>query len=99
MLKFNAQVQQEWIRKEASEFLSKMGTLYVGISDVLDRIEQKATSFINESSDKSELHNNNLLQPFGIGASPSGQVAVDILELNCLRHSLLIGSHVWDQQA
>ncbi|CBI26914.3 unnamed protein product, partial [Vitis vinifera] len=114
MLEFNGQVQQEWIRKEASELLSKIETVYVKISDVLDRIEQKTTSFRNESSDKSELHNhimdlkdllnrerndyNNLLQPSGVGASPSGQVAVDILELNCLRRSLLIGSHVWDQR-
>ncbi|KAJ9708382.1 hypothetical protein PVL29_000432 [Vitis rotundifolia] len=114
ILEFNGRVQQEWIRKEASELLSKMETLYVEISDVLDRIEQKTASFRNESSDKSELHNhimelkdllnrerndyNNLLQPSGIGASPSGQVAVDILELNCLRRSLLIGSHVWDQR-
>lgn len=27
-----------------------------------------------------------------------GQMAVDILELNRLRHSLVIGSHVWDRQ-
>ncbi|KAK7252010.1 hypothetical protein RIF29_35680 [Crotalaria pallida] len=27
-----------------------------------------------------------------------GKVAVDILELNCLRRSLLIGSHVWDHR-
>ncbi|RVW17053.1 putative 1-phosphatidylinositol-3-phosphate 5-kinase FAB1C [Vitis vinifera] len=96
-------------KKRASELLSKIETVYVKISDVLDRIEQKTTSFRNESSDKSELHNhimdlkdllnrerndyNNLLQPSGVGASPSGQVAVDILELNCLRRSLLIGSH------
>lgn len=114
MLEFNGQVQQEWIRKEASELLSKIETAYVKISDVLDRIEQKTTSFRNESSDKSELHNhimdlkdllnrerndyNNSLQPSGVGASPSGQVAVDILELNCLRRSLLIGSHIWDQR-
>ena len=39
-----------------------------------------------------------LLQPSGIGISPSGQVAVDILELNCSRRSLLIGSHVQDQR-
>lgn len=37
-----------------------------------------------------------MLQPRG-GASPSGQ-PVDILELNCLRRSLLIGSHAWGQR-
>lgn len=40
-----------------SQLLSKIETVYVKISDVLDRIEQKTTSFRNESSDKSELHN------------------------------------------
>lgn len=33
-----------------------------------------------------------------MGTSQPGRMAVDILELNRLRRSLLVGSHVWDRQ-
>uniref|UniRef100_A0A5B6ZR21 1-phosphatidylinositol-3-phosphate 5-kinase n=1 Tax=Davidia involucrata TaxID=16924 RepID=A0A5B6ZR21_DAVIN len=114
VIEFNGHVQQDWIRKEAAELLSKMEALYVEISGVLNSIEQKCTSFGHEPSDTKGLHNhvmelkdllikernycNDLLQPTSEEASQLGQSAVDILKLNHLRHSLLIGSHVWDRR-
>ncbi|XP_059645884.1 putative 1-phosphatidylinositol-3-phosphate 5-kinase FAB1C [Cornus florida] len=114
VLEFNGHLQQKWIRKEASELLTKTEALYAEISDVLDGIEQKCTSFGHEPSDTSELHShivelkdllvkerndyNDLLQPGREERPQLGQTAVDILELNRLRHSLLIGSHVWDRR-
>ncbi|KAK9277105.1 hypothetical protein L1049_006644 [Liquidambar formosana] len=114
VLEFNGHVQQEWIRNEAAELMSKTEILYAEITDVLDSFEQKSASAGHESLDMSELHNhilelkdlvrkernnyNGLLQPAGVETSQSGQTAVDILELNRLRRFLLIGSHVWDHR-
>ncbi|CAK9166856.1 unnamed protein product [Ilex paraguariensis] len=114
VLEFNGHVQQDWIRKEAAELLNKMETLYEEILGVLCSTEQKSTSFGHESSDISvlctrikELKNlllkekneyNDLLQSADEKTSELGQGALDILELNRLRHSLLIGSHVWDRR-
>lgn len=39
-----------------------------------------------------------MLQPVIMETSEPGQTAVDILELNRLRHALLIGLHAWDRQ-
>ncbi|XP_057962496.1 putative 1-phosphatidylinositol-3-phosphate 5-kinase FAB1C isoform X2 [Malania oleifera] len=112
VLEFNGFAQQKWIRKEAAELMSKMETLYVEISDALYNFEQKATEY--EPSDASEFEDhimvlrdllkkerndyNVLLQSATLETSQSGQVAVDVLELNRLRRSLLIGSHVWDNR-
>ncbi|XWS22824.1 hypothetical protein CRYUN_Cryun29cG0068900 [Craigia yunnanensis] len=114
MLEFGGDVQQEWIRKEATELMVKMEMLYAEVSDVLDIIEQKSNSVGCQSSNASELLNhimelrdqirkerndyNGLLQPVVMETSQLDLAAVDILELNCLRRSLLIGLHVWDQQ-
>ncbi|XVF02830.1 hypothetical protein REPUB_Repub04eG0208000 [Reevesia pubescens] len=114
MLEFNGDVQQEWIRKEAAELMVKMDLLYAEVSDVLDSIEQKSNSSGCQSSNASELSNhimelraqtrkersdyNGLLQPVVMGTSQLGLAAMDILELNRLRRSLLIVLHVWDQQ-
>ncbi|XP_022776379.1 putative 1-phosphatidylinositol-3-phosphate 5-kinase FAB1C [Durio zibethinus] len=114
MLEFSGDVQQEWIRKEAAELMLKMEMLYGEVSDVLDSIEQKSNSAGCQSSNASELpyhimelrdqirkernDYNSLLQPIVMETSQLGVAAVDILELNCLRRSLLIGLHVWDQQ-
>ncbi|XP_007045106.2 PREDICTED: putative 1-phosphatidylinositol-3-phosphate 5-kinase FAB1C [Theobroma cacao] len=114
MLEFSGDAQQEWIRKDAAELMVKMEMLYADISDVLDHIEQKSNSASCQSSNASELPNhimelrdqlrkerndyNGLLQPVVMETSPLGLAAVDILELNRLRRSLLIASHVWDRQ-
>ncbi|XVE85393.1 hypothetical protein DITRI_Ditri17bG0087500 [Diplodiscus trichospermus] len=114
VLEFSAGVQQDWIRKEAAELIVKMETLYAEVSDVLDNIEQKSNSAGSQLSNASELANhimelrdqirkerndyNGLLQPVVMETSQLGPAAVDILELNRFRRSLVIGVHVWDQQ-
>ncbi|XWS69313.1 hypothetical protein CRYUN_Cryun04dG0168500 [Craigia yunnanensis] len=114
MLEFSGDVQQEWIRKEATELMVKMEMLYAEVSDVLDSIEQKSNSAGCQSSNASELPNhimelrdqirkerndyNGFLQPVVMETSQLGLAALDILELNRLRRSLLIDLHVWDRQ-
>ncbi|KAL4280932.1 hypothetical protein GQ457_03G009690 [Hibiscus cannabinus] len=109
MLEFGGDVQQEWIRREAAELMVKMEMLYAEISDVLDNIELKS-----KSSDASELSNhilelrdqihkerndyNGLLQPVVMETSYLGSAALNILDLNCIRRSLLISLHLWDRQ-
>ncbi|XP_050375007.1 putative 1-phosphatidylinositol-3-phosphate 5-kinase FAB1C [Argentina anserina] len=115
VLEFNGQVQPDWIRKEATELMGKMETLYAEISDVLDFMEEKNRSFGCEMSGAGGLQNHivelkdqlkkerneyiGFLQPAFVETTEPGQTAVmDVLELNRLRRSLLIGSHVWDRQ-
>ncbi|EXC06051.1 1-phosphatidylinositol-3-phosphate 5-kinase [Morus notabilis] len=114
MLEFNGDVQPEWLRKEATQLMRKMETLYAEISDVLDVMEDKSKSFGHELSDTSELLNHimelkdlvkkerndyiAMLQPAIMEISQPDQMSVDALELNRLRRSLLIGSHVWDRR-
>ncbi|XP_050272077.1 putative 1-phosphatidylinositol-3-phosphate 5-kinase FAB1C [Quercus robur] len=114
VLEFNGHVQHEWTKKEAAELVHKMETLYAEISDVLDSLEEKCKSFGNECSDTNDLQGhimelkdllkkerndyNGLLQPAIMETSQPDWLAGDILELNRLRRSLLVGSHVWDQR-
>ncbi|KAM7463464.1 hypothetical protein LguiA_031585 [Lonicera macranthoides] len=114
MLELHDQVQHDWSRKEAAELLRKTEALYGEISSVLDSIEKKLTSFGHEMSNASELQNHiiefkqliieeinnytDVLQPAGEENPELGQSAVDILELNHMRHSLLISSHIWDRR-
>ncbi|XP_020239345.1 putative 1-phosphatidylinositol-3-phosphate 5-kinase FAB1C [Cajanus cajan] len=108
-------IQEEWIRKEAGELLIKVDTLYVEISNVLERLETKIMSpgTENESSDACDIQNHILdlkdmlrrertdyhcLLQSGTVTPQPGKMALDILELNRLRRSLLIGSHVWDHR-
>ncbi|OMO60574.1 Chaperonin Cpn60/TCP-1 [Corchorus capsularis] len=114
MLEFSGDIQQEWIRKEAAELMVKMDMFYAEVSDLLNSIEQKCNSAGCQSSNDCELLNhimelrdqlqkerneyNGLLQPVVMETPQLGPAAVDILELNRLRRSLLIGSHVWDRQ-
>ncbi|GMJ13319.1 FORMS APLOID AND BINUCLEATE CELLS 1C [Hibiscus trionum] len=109
VLEFGGDVQHERIRREAAELMVKMEMLYAEISDILDNIELKS-----KSSDASELSNhimelrdqirkertdyNGLLQPVLMETSYLGPAAVDILELNRIRRSLLISLHIWDRQ-
>lgn len=107
--------QEEWTRKEAGELSSKVETLHVEISDVLELLETKISSagIGNELLDTGDIHNHVLdlkdmlqrekmdyhclLQSAKESAEP-GKTNLDILELNRLRRSLLIGSHVWDHR-
>ncbi|XP_039006984.1 putative 1-phosphatidylinositol-3-phosphate 5-kinase FAB1C isoform X2 [Hibiscus syriacus] len=113
-LEFSGNIQQEWIRKEAAELMVKMEMLYEEVSDLLDSIEQKINSAGCLSSNASDLQNhimelreqmwkeinnyNGLLQPVVMETSQLGVAALDILELNRLRRSLLISLYVWDRQ-
>ncbi|KAJ4843400.1 hypothetical protein Tsubulata_013306 [Turnera subulata] len=114
VLEFNGCVQQEWIRKEAAELLGKMETFYAELSDVLDGIECKSNSLGSELSDITVFQNHimelkdqlrkerneytAMLQPVVMESSQLCQTAADILELNRLRRSLLIGSQMWDRK-
>ncbi|KAG4908874.1 hypothetical protein AAZX31_20G012800 [Glycine max] len=108
-------IQEEWIIKEAGELFIKVETLYVEISNVLERLETKIVSpgIGNESADTCDIQNyildlkdmlqrertdyHCLLQSGSVATQP-GMMTLDILELNRLRRSLLIGSHVWDHR-
>ncbi|KAH7571005.1 hypothetical protein JRO89_XS05G0238700 [Xanthoceras sorbifolium] len=114
ILEFSDHVQQEWIQKEAEELMRKLETLYAEISDVLEGMEEKSNSIGYEMSDTTDVKNHivelkdqlkkerndyiALLQPAVMESPEPGQTAVDILELNCLRRALLIGSYAWDRQ-
>ncbi|KAK7317860.1 hypothetical protein RJT34_02436 [Clitoria ternatea] len=105
--------QDEWIRKEAGELFSKVETLYVEISNVLEHLETRIASpgTGNELSDACDIHNHildlkDMLQRertdyhlmLQSETPQPRRMALDILELNRLRRSLLIGSHVWDHR-
>ncbi|CDP00755.1 unnamed protein product [Coffea canephora] len=113
ILDFNAS-GQDWIRREASELLRKSEALYAEMSGVLHNIEEKLLSFGHEFSGVSELHNhvielkdllikennsyNSMLRIAEKETLELAEASLDILEINRLRHSLLIGSHVWDRR-
>ncbi|KAK6922238.1 Chaperonin Cpn60/GroEL/TCP-1 family [Dillenia turbinata] len=113
MLEFIGHSQEEWVKRETAEVTRIMESLYLEIFEALQSMEQKSTSG-NEPSDATDLHVHirelkevlskeradyrDFLQSPDVESSESGQMAVDILELNRLRRSLLIGSHVWDRR-
>nr|POF07900.1 putative 1-phosphatidylinositol-3-phosphate 5-kinase fab1c [Quercus suber] len=82
VLEFNGDVQHERTRKEAAKLVRKMKTLYAEMSDVLDSLEEKYKVCFDRLLWRLHSH----------------WLAGDILELNRLRRSLLVGSHVWDQR-
>ncbi|KAK1380726.1 1-phosphatidylinositol-3-phosphate 5-kinase [Heracleum sosnowskyi] len=114
VLEFIPHSQQDWLKKETSELLSKKNALYEEILGVLQRIEQKCTSLGHESSDRNELHSriielkdqlikerddsNCILQPASKDSTELVTVTMDVFELNHLRQSLLIVSHDWDHR-
>uniref|UniRef100_A0A7N1A8F9 1-phosphatidylinositol-3-phosphate 5-kinase n=3 Tax=Kalanchoe fedtschenkoi TaxID=63787 RepID=A0A7N1A8F9_KALFE len=113
LIEFDDHIQDSWIKKEAAELLSKAETLYAEVSSVLHSIEQKSTAGrdpsdanellghvmdLKDLADKENNHYKDVLQPSCSEVSKQDPMAVDILELNSLRRSLLIGSHVWDRR-
>ncbi|KAM7270081.1 hypothetical protein ACFE04_029295 [Oxalis oulophora] len=114
VLEFNSPVQQQWIKKEATELMAKIETLSTEISDAIDCIEEKYNPIGRDLADthglqekisdmkdqlKSESMNyHDLLKPALTETSQPVQTDVGIIELNRLRRALLIGSHVWDYQ-
>lgn len=110
VLEFSAG-EQSWTRKEASELLSKAELLYANISDVLQEMENKISSSIHKLYDTnnnvSELKHilanemeyyRDLLQLADKDIQQHDIEGPDILEINRLRHSLVIGSQVWDRR-
>ncbi|CAN4124939.1 unnamed protein product [Withania somnifera] len=113
-LEFSGYIEQEWLRKEAAELLCKAKALYTEISSAFRRIEEKTYSLECKPSDTTPFHDcivelkdllmkekndyHNLLQLDDDETFDPRQGAIDILELNRLRHSLLIASHVWDRR-
>ncbi|XP_028781474.1 putative 1-phosphatidylinositol-3-phosphate 5-kinase FAB1C [Neltuma alba] len=103
-------IQEEWIRKESRELLSNVETLYREISDVLESLEKKSPF----PADSCDIHNHitglkdmlreerndyqSLLQSAKSETSQPGKIDLDVLELNRLKRSLLIDSHVWDHR-
>ncbi|KAL9265347.1 putative 1-phosphatidylinositol-3-phosphate 5-kinase FAB1C [Drosera capensis] len=114
MLEFKDNSKLEWIKKEAIQLASKMEALYEEIDLVLRRVEQKVDHFDHGSAISSDLHEQilelkdllskdrndhwSMLHEAAEGTSHSSQRSLDILELNCLRLSLVIGSHVWNHR-
>uniref|UniRef100_A0A1D1YMM9 1-phosphatidylinositol 3-phosphate 5-kinase FAB1 n=2 Tax=Anthurium amnicola TaxID=1678845 RepID=A0A1D1YMM9_9ARAE len=113
VLQFACQSQQEWFRREAAEVSSKVDLLHGEVLDVLHGFEQKITSSVHEPSKASlcyllielkDLLKNErfkyevLLQPASVENFQPGHVALDIMELNRLRHCLLIDSYIWDRR-
>nr|GMD13682.1 putative 1-phosphatidylinositol-3-phosphate 5-kinase FAB1C [Ipomoea batatas] len=114
ILEFNSKAEQAWTRREAAELLSKAKSFYGEIASAFNRIEEKSSSIGCELYDTSELQNymldlkdllmkeqedyNVLLQPTDEGISDKEWEAIDILEINRMRHSLIVASHVWDRR-
>ncbi|KAM3328550.1 putative 1-phosphatidylinositol-3-phosphate 5-kinase FAB1C [Capsicum galapagoense] len=113
-LEFCGYTEQEWLRKEAAELLCKAKALYAEISSAFRRIEDKSYSLEREPSDTTQLHDcilelkdllmkekndyQDFLQLDDDETFDPRQGSIDILELNRLRHSLVITSHVWDRR-
>lgn len=112
-LEFNVP-QQEWLRKEAAVLTDKVENLYVAMSDVLDNVEQKSMFLGHESLDTSEIQSyikdlkdllkkersdyNELLELAMMESSQQVQMTIDILEMNRVLRSVIIGSRVWDRR-
>ncbi|XP_076902454.1 putative 1-phosphatidylinositol-3-phosphate 5-kinase FAB1C [Bidens hawaiensis] len=102
VLQFGGHVQQDWLKKEVVELLSKTKALYNEISDILHETRQ-GVSDTNDLSKQIELKKDlvkerdvyiGLLNP----CAEECETKIDIFELNRLRHSLTISLHVWDRR-
>ncbi|XP_051144421.1 putative 1-phosphatidylinositol-3-phosphate 5-kinase FAB1C [Andrographis paniculata] len=111
VLEFRHPGEQSWIRREASEALSTAESLYAKILAALQKIKSKSWSSMQEFSDASNFHGrilelNHILEKEkkyykdmlcldDKGNRDQDQAEVDILEINKLRHSLLIALFDW----
>ncbi|KAK1277607.1 putative 1-phosphatidylinositol-3-phosphate 5-kinase FAB1C [Acorus gramineus] len=114
LLKFNSHKEEEWVMKELTEISNKMNSLYAEIFDALHSLDQKSATASYESSKATDFHDTimelkdllknernkyeGLLQPVAIKYWEPVQSTMDILELNRLRLSLLIDSHIWSHR-
>ncbi|XP_076921331.1 putative 1-phosphatidylinositol-3-phosphate 5-kinase FAB1C [Bidens hawaiensis] len=105
VLQFGDHFQQDWLKKDIAELLSKTEALYEEILNVLNGIEAK-----NDLPDSDELSNHvielkdqlikerfdyiDLLQSCG----EENGTEIDVFELNRLRHSLMLNMHFWDRR-
>ncbi|KAK1314229.1 putative 1-phosphatidylinositol-3-phosphate 5-kinase FAB1C [Acorus calamus] len=113
-LEFSSHTQQEWVMKESVEISGKMESLYAEVFDALHSLEQKNATSGYESSKAIDFHNNimelkellksernkyeDLLRPNALDYWESAQSTIDVFELNRLRLSLLIDSHIWNRR-
>ncbi|XP_024990908.1 putative 1-phosphatidylinositol-3-phosphate 5-kinase FAB1C [Cynara cardunculus var. scolymus] len=110
VLHFGDHVQQDWLKKEVAELLSKIEALYDEILDVLNGFEAKSAFFGNELPDSEKLTNHvmelkGLLikerQDYKVLLQSAGEengAEIDVFQLNHLRHALMIDLHFWDQR-
>lgn len=114
VLEFSGHRKQDWIEKEVEEFKGKVDNLYAEIGDVLHLMEQTSASLGNDSFGPSDLHKRilelkdlldkergdyyGLLEQASEESSQFAERPFDILELNRLRRSLLVGSRAWDRR-
>ncbi|KAK9074536.1 hypothetical protein SSX86_007134 [Deinandra increscens subsp. villosa] len=111
VLQFSGHVQQGWLKKEVTELLNKTKALYAEISDVLHESKHESISDGGEHGDSDTIELNKQIEELNkdlikerdvyIGLlQPCGEIVaeIDVLELNRLRHSLMIDLHVWDQR-
>ncbi|KAL3654471.1 hypothetical protein CASFOL_004152 [Castilleja foliolosa] len=107
VLEFSGPGEQSWIRNESNELLSKARALHAEISGFLEEFKSKSSSFVDEYVN--ELHDhildlNDMLSHEKnyfkdlLETSEHDQASLDIFEINHLRHSLLIGSQVWNRR-
>ncbi|XP_076881896.1 putative 1-phosphatidylinositol-3-phosphate 5-kinase FAB1C [Bidens hawaiensis] len=103
VLQFGGHVQQDWLKKEVVELLSKTKALYNEISDILHETGHGVSDTNELSKQIEELKKDSvkerdvyigLLNP----CAEECKTKIDIFELNRLRHSLTISLHVWDRR-
>ncbi|XP_021727305.1 putative 1-phosphatidylinositol-3-phosphate 5-kinase FAB1C [Chenopodium quinoa] len=114
VLEFNGQSKRDWMKREVEDLKSKMETFYAEVSDVLHVMEQKSTFSRGASMDSVDLHKhilefkdildkerNHYLDLLQLAMDDNLQLverSFDVLELNQLHRSLLVGSHTWDRR-
>ncbi|GER44471.1 1-phosphatidylinositol-3-phosphate 5-kinase fab1 [Striga asiatica] len=114
ILEFCGPNEQSWVRDELDELLRKARAFHAEVSGFLEEFRVKSLSFADEFPDANELHDhilqlNNmlseekscykgLLQLADETPQNHDQPPIDISEINRLRHSLLVGSRIWDRR-
>ncbi|XP_051145938.1 putative 1-phosphatidylinositol-3-phosphate 5-kinase FAB1C isoform X2 [Andrographis paniculata] len=106
--------EQRWIAKEALEVLRQAKALYDEISGMLEKFKLKTVTSKDDFSDSTKLHNHvlelidtlsekwryykDLLHSADEESQEQDHAALDIFEINHLRHSLLMDSQVWERR-
>ncbi|XP_078440795.1 FORMS APLOID AND BINUCLEATE CELLS 1C isoform X2 [Wolffia australiana] len=113
VLKFASQRHQEWFKREAGQIAMKVDLLFGEVLDVLNGIEHKIVTYVDQASKGSlrnlltelkdlaqnERHKYDIfLRSANQESSVLDHQSSDILELNQLKRALLIDSYVWDRR-